>query len=151
MYLKRGYDCLENLVESSSTWSMNLSYPKGYALDMKKLLVSTVVLLAILSGCSTSEAEDLSPQNSVIDVVIDVRTPMEYADGHVEGSLNLDVESGTFESSLESLDKELTYLVYCRSGRRSAIAANLMRERGFEVFDLGSIQNMSDLGWPIGQ
>jgi rhodanese-related sulfurtransferase len=107
--------------------------------------------LAILSGCSTSEAEDLSPQNSVIDVVIDVRTPMEYADGHVEGSLNLDVESGTFESSLESLDKELTYLVYCRSGRRSAIAANLMRERGFEVFDAGSLQNMTDLGWSIGQ
>ena len=118
---------------------------------MKKILASTLVLIALLSGCSTGESEDLSPQDSAIDVVIDVRTPMEYAAGHVEGALNLDVESGLFESSLESLDKEATYLVYCRSGRRSAIAAEIMREKGFEVFDAGSLQNMSDLGWPIGQ
>lgn len=105
----------------------------------------------LLSGCGSSTAEDSSPQNTDIDVVIDVRTTIEYAAGHVEGALNLDVESGALESSLSSLDKQSTYVVYCRSGRRSAIAADLMRLEGFEVIDGGSLDNMVSLGWPIGQ
>lgn len=117
---------------------------------MKKLMSLALVAALFVTGCS-SPSEDLSPQNATIDIVIDVRTAMEYSAGHVEGALNLDVESGTFEASLTSLDKKSTYLVYCRSGRRSAIAAELMRSRGFEVVDAGSFENMVNLGWPIGQ
>lgn len=117
---------------------------------MRKMFVATITALVMLAGCSSS-SENLTPSNDEIDVVIDVRTVAEFTESHVEGSLNLDVESGTFEASLESLDKDATYLVYCRSGRRSAIAADLMRSKGFEVLDAGSLENMVNLGWPIGQ
>jgi rhodanese-related sulfurtransferase len=119
-------------------------------MHMKKLLTALAVGVVLLSGCSSTHA-DLSVANKDIDVVIDVRTQAEYATGHIENSLNLDVESGALEASLATLDKQSTYLIYCRSGRRSAIAADLMRSQGFEVLDAGSLENMVNLGWPLSQ
>ena len=75
-------------------------------------------------------------------VIIDVRTPDEFAQGHLEGAINLDVESGGFEAGLADLDPTAAYSVYCRSGRRSAMAADVMAENGFtEVTDLGSLES----------
>ena len=74
--------------------------------------------------------------------IIDVRTPEEYAQGHLEGAINLDVEGGEFEAGLADFDPTAAYSVYCRSGRRSAIAADVMAENGFtEVTDLGSLES----------
>lgn len=63
--------------------------------------------------------------------VIDVRTPAEYAAGHVSGAVNIDVESPDFTAQLAELDKSGTYYVYCRSGRRSGIATQQMADAGF--------------------
>ena len=84
-------------------------------------------------------------------VVIDVRTAPEFVEGHVQGAINLDVENGTFQGKLSSLDKSVEYALYCRSGSRSAMAAELMATAGFtEVRDLGALESAAQsLGLPI--
>jgi rhodanese-related sulfurtransferase len=83
--------------------------------------------------------------------VIDVRTVEEFADGHVTGAVNLDLENGAFLAELADLDKNVGYALYCRSGRRSAIAAELMATAGFtEVHNLGALESAAQtLGLPI--
>jgi len=77
-------------------------------------------------------------------VVLDVRTPEEFAQGHIEGAINVDVNSDTFIEDLAKLDKDTAYLVHCRSGRRSAKALEAMREASFTT-----IAHMNDglNGW----
>ena len=52
-------------------------------------------------------------------VIIDVRTPEEFTDGHIENAINLDFRSDGFRNEIERLDRDKTYLIYCRSGNRS--------------------------------
>ncbi|MHB8878600.1 MAG: rhodanese-like domain-containing protein [Myxococcaceae bacterium] len=69
--------------------------------------------------------------------LVDVRSPAEYADGHIEGAVNIPVDE--LEARLAELGtKELPVVVYCRSGRRADRAATLLRERGWrQVHNLG--------------
>ena len=64
-------------------------------------------------------------------VILDVRTPGEFAEGHLDGAVNLDVQSPTFEKRLRALDRTRSYLVYCRTGNRSRRATIAMQARGF--------------------
>jgi rhodanese-related sulfurtransferase len=64
-------------------------------------------------------------------VILDVRTPSEFAEGHIKGAVNLDVQSPTFEKGLRKLDRKRSYLVYCRTGNRSRRATLAMGELGF--------------------
>ena len=64
-------------------------------------------------------------------VLLDVRTPKEFAEGHIAGAVNLDVQDPQFGAKLAKLDRDKTYLVYCRSGRRSASACGIMNEQRF--------------------
>lgn len=83
-------------------------------------------------------------------VVIDVRTPGEYATGHLAGAINIDVEAGSFAANIKQLDKEAPYLVYCRSGRRSAIAAAQMADAGFtDIIDAGGLGALANAGAPL--
>lgn len=82
--------------------------------------------------------------------VIDVRTPEEFASGHISGAVNIPVEEADFGERIAELDPKASYLVYCRSGRRSAIAADLMAEAGFrDVVDAGGLQPLADAGAPL--
>ncbi|MBO3725190.1 rhodanese-like domain-containing protein [Actinomyces bowdenii] len=73
--------------------------------------------------------------------LIDVRTPEEYAEGHLEGAINIDIAAEDFTSRIQGLDPGASYQVYCRSGSRSARAVAAMREAGLtQVTDLGGIQ-----------
>jgi rhodanese-related sulfurtransferase len=63
-------------------------------------------------------------------VIIDVRTPEEYAGGHVEGATNLDFLAPDFDSRIRALDTNRTYFVYCHSGGRSADASSRMKAFG---------------------
>lgn len=65
-------------------------------------------------------------------VILDVRTPEETALGMIEGAIEIDFYGDNFESEIEKLDPEKTYLVYCRSGNRSAKTCNLMASKGFK-------------------
>ena len=69
--------------------------------------------------------------------LIDVRTPEEYSEGHIEASLNLNFRDANFDAQLEQLDKTKPVLVYCRSGNRSGQTAAKMKALQFQqVFDL---------------
>ena len=122
----------------------------------KLLMTSALVLLtvpAVASCASSSATKDTTAIMSLTPVsqVIDVRTPEEFAAGHVQGATNLDVESGAFEAAFAGLDKEAPFSLYCRSGRRSAIAADLMAKAGFtQVTDLGTLESAAtSLSLPI--
>ncbi|MDO5499555.1 MAG: rhodanese-like domain-containing protein [Propionibacteriaceae bacterium] len=64
-------------------------------------------------------------------VVLDVRSPEEYAQGHLPGAVNIDVNGADFEQRIAELDKTVPYAVYCRSGSRSATAVDIMAGQGF--------------------
>ena len=75
---------------------------------------------------------------------LDVRTAEEYADGHIEGTLNIDVLKSDFEkNALATLPKDKTIAVNCRSGKRSKNAARILVKIGFKVIELDSGYN----GW----
>jgi len=82
--------------------------------------------------------------------VIDVRTPGEFAAGHLDGAVNMDVEGGQFSAMIADLPKDAAYMVYCQSGRRSALAAQAMIDAGFtEVYDIGGIADWQAAGLPV--
>lgn len=77
-------------------------------------------------------------------VRLDVRTQEEYAQGHIEGTCNIDVTAPDFETkALSQLPKEKTIALYCRSGRRSKKAADFLSQKGYRVVELNSGFN----GW----
>ena len=77
-------------------------------------------------------------------VLLDVRTDEEYAGGHIAGSILLPVDNLAALAASKLPDKSATIFVYCRSGRRSAIAARQLVEMGYTgVYDLGGI-----IDWP---
>ena len=84
-------------------------------------------------------------------VILDVRTPEEFAGGHLENAVNLDYHSKTFEDTLNELDRNKTYLVYCQVGVRSGRALRLMKKIGFrEAYNLaGGIVYWGEAGFPI--
>jgi len=84
-------------------------------------------------------------------VILDVRTPEEFADGHIENAINLDYYSETFQDELDKLDKKKTYLIYCRSGKRSSNALNIAGELEFrEAYNmLGGIIEWKAEGLPF--
>jgi rhodanese-related sulfurtransferase len=77
-------------------------------------------------------------------VILDVRTPEEFAQGHLSGAVNVDLMAPDFEGRLGALDKAKTYLVYCRTGNRSAKAIQIMGRLGFR-----SVYHMFEgiVGW----
>jgi rhodanese-related sulfurtransferase len=108
---------------------------------MKKLIAILGVSVFFLTGCGSSP-ESVTNQGvtefakTVSDssvVVLDVRTPAEFMSGHLANAINIDVEGMQFNSDVSKLDKSKTYAVYCRSGRRSAIATDEMSKLGFKT------------------
>ena len=86
-------------------------------------------------------------------IILDVRTPSEFHDGHIEGGLSIDVNQPSFSEELEQLDRNATYLVYCRSGNRSRTALAVMDDLGFtRVYHLtNGITEWVDIGLPVNQ
>lgn len=71
-------------------------------------------------------------------IVIDVRTPAEYDDARLAGARLIDIASPTFAEEIAALDRDLPYVIYCRTANRSASARQLMEELGFtDVADIG--------------
>ena len=83
-------------------------------------------------------------------VVLDVRTPEEFAAGHLAGALNIDYKAADFRNRVAQLDKTKEYVVYCRSGRRSMEAAKIMAELGFpKLYNVaGGINDWTAAGFP---
>ena len=82
-----------------------------------------------------AEAWELISKNRESDdlVIIDVSTPREYEDLHLEGAINVNLLSKFFKTRLDVMDKSRTYLVYCKVGGRSKIVKKLMQRFGFQT------------------
>lgn len=99
------------------------------------VVAATATLLAV--GACSSPAATGVPAGAT---VVDVRTPAEYAAGHLSGAVNIDVESPDFATKIGALDPAGTYLVYCRTGSRAAVAKSQMGTQGFaHVTNIGGI------------
>ena len=98
------------------------------------------------TNLTTGQFEELI-QDSGIQLV-DVRTVAEYSDGHIPGSLNINVMDENFVIAAEEvLDKAQPVAVYCKSGRRSRNAAKVLVEKGYKVYNLDKgILNWIDEG-----
>ena len=84
-------------------------------------------------------------------LLLDVRRPDEFAEGHLKGAQLLNwLEADRFKEGAQGLDKTKTLYVYCRSGRRSNEAANFLAEQGYKVVDMkGGILAWKDAGLAI--
>lgn len=86
------------------------------------------------AGSSLQPAEFAAAAKLPDTILLDVRTPAEFAAGHLEGAVNADVQSADFA---QALDPDRNYAVYCRSGSRSKAAMAVMQQSGFSnLFDL---------------
>jgi rhodanese-related sulfurtransferase len=122
---------------------------------MKRL---SIILLLLLPAVvfAQEKKQILTPQefkNKTSDqsaVVLDVRTPDEFTQGHLAKAINKNVNDKDFEGYCTKLDKGKTYLVYCLGGKRSHTAAEVMRKKGLTVFELeGGINNWNDAKLPV--
>lgn len=125
-----------------------------YFLIMAAILVIGVMVYTSCAtrnnGFKTVSADEFSKLiNSSKDIqLLDVRSQQEYDEGHIAGAKLIDVNDSTFiDKALTQLNKQKTVAVYCRSGRRSAKAANAMVKAGFKVINLdGGIIAWQDAG-----
>jgi len=122
---------------------------------VKRLIAVLITSVFALTACgatgavTTMNVSDFAKKISDKSVVLlDVRTPAEFASGHISGATNIDFESGNFENEIATLDKSKSYAVYCRSGNRSGQATALMAKDGFKsIFNLdGGIINWQSAG-----
>jgi len=104
-----------------------------------KTLLITVLTLAFLTGCSrVDDATILAARDAVKQgaVIIDVRTPKEYQQGHVATAQNIPIEVIT--KTLASIPKGKEIVVYCASGNRSGTVANILRQNGWMVYNVAT-------------
>jgi len=108
------------------------------------LSVSLVVGVTVITSCigTKTTTKDITPQeaftliqknqNNPDFVIIDVRTPEEFGGEHIEQAININFYSETFRDTLNALDKNKTYLIYCQVGGRSSSALDIMAELNFK-------------------
>jgi len=106
---------------------------------MNKLFTVVSVVFMLVSSCSIgqnkNEIQIDAFQNKIATenyTLVDVRTAEEYANGHLEGALNIDYFSATFSEDIGKLGFETPVLVYCRSGNRSGKSMKIMYDMGFK-------------------
>jgi len=112
-------------------------------------------------GSKTSKINDIVPEKSyelIVEnkdnpdfIILDVRTPGEFSESHIEGAELINYQSPDFKDKVQELDKNKTYLVYCRSGMRSSASADIMVKMGFEnLYNLvGGIMGWESSGLPV--
>ena len=110
-----------------------------------RLLASVAIAATLAFGVAacTPAAEPISI--SAETVIIDVRTPDEFTSGHLDGALNIDVQSASFDETVSELPTDGEYVVYCQSGNRSAAAIGRMEGLGFTALtDAGGVGAASE-------
>lgn len=126
---------------------------------MKLRILSVFVVLMSLTSCIKKQVEGVQ----VVDIatyekqlkqpevqLIDVRTPEEFSQGHLENAKNINIMAEDFDAQVASLDKSKPVMVYCKSGGRSARASERLKELGFTMItDLeGGITNWNSENKP---
>lgn len=127
---------------------------------MKFRIVFLALLVFSLTSCLKTQTEGVQVLNSDkfeqklqdSDIqLVDVRTPAEFADGHLPNAINVNVMDDNFDAEMAKLDKEKPVMVYCKSGGRSAKAASKLKVQGFKnITDLdGGITSWKQAEKPI--
>jgi rhodanese-related sulfurtransferase len=98
---------------------------------------------------NTTEAQKIVAEKKAL--VLDVRTPDEFASGHIPGAINIDFRAGDFEQKIAALDKTASYLVHCASGNRSRQSLPLFEKQGFQhLYHLdGGLHAWENAGLPV--
>lgn len=103
-------------------------------------------------------ATDFLTRRRAREPVLDVRTPREYAQGHLAGALNVDVSAPDFEAQVERLARKgriepgSPVYLYCRSGARSGRAVRILREKGFDqAYNVGGFGALRAAGAKVGR
>lgn len=130
---------------------------------MRKIKILLLLSLIIsFFACKESSKSEISKVITVEEAhralasdmeyqLIDVRTVDEFKEGHLPGAVNICVTDDNFEKQLIHLDKNKPVYLYCRSGKRSARAAEILKQKGFkEIYDVkGGIQKWQEEGFEI--
>ncbi|HSK24860.1 MAG TPA: rhodanese-like domain-containing protein [Egicoccus sp.] len=119
-------------------------------------LAAALALAVAVAGCSAAPAPEAGgdPATGVVAeaearTLIDVRTPAETAEGHLDGALLIDLQAPDFAERVGALPRDEPYLVYCRSGNRSAEAIAIMTDLGFtDVVNGGGFDDLAAAGVP---
>jgi rhodanese-related sulfurtransferase len=108
---------------------------------MPVLLILLIGVAGSVASADRATVRELAPAQfkAMLDrrgvdaglVLLDTRTPKEFRQGHIEGALLLDFHAGDFRDRLKALDRNKTYLIYCRSGNRSAKTLAMLDPLGF--------------------
>ena len=128
--------------------------------SLTALALAAVASITVVTGCSSTATESPTAVSAAASapalgaeldaagfaaalkrpgtIVLDVRTPAEFAEGHLPGAVNIDVSAADFATRVAALDKTTPYAVYCRYGNRSAAALEVMKGQGFtSAYHLG--------------
>ena len=128
---------------------------------MKRIVL--FILLICIGSCASGstdmsiidvdakEAYELIYSHKNDLIILDIRTESEYIDGHINGAINIDFYSKDFREKLSKLDREKTYLLYCRTGNMSSKAISDFRELGFKkIYHLyNGISEWYNKGLPV--
>ena len=121
-------------------------------------LLALALLLAACGGSSTQVVETVSPEAAAeklaedpAPILLDIRTPEEVAEVRIPGAVNIDFYETTFADQIAQLDRDASYVVYCRSGNRSGQAMELFEELEFvDVANVdGGIVSWYEAGLPV--
>ena len=122
------------------------------------LSIAGMLALAACSAGTATQVETVSPQEAqqlLVEnpgaVLLDIRTPEEFAGPRIEGAINIDFYAPDFADRVGALDPDAAYVVYCRSGNRSSQARGVFEALGFaDVSDVrGGIVSWHEVGLPL--
>lgn len=136
----------------------------------KLILISTVIISMFTVSCGNSQ--NTSPETALANpevivnvdaksfndlivsqpgTILDVRTPEEWAEGTLKDAVKINYHDDNFEQQVEKLDKTVPVYVYCRSGKRSSSAADILKEKGFtKIYNLdGGITSWQENGFEV--
>lgn len=131
-------------------------------MNSNKILLLALLAFFAFTGISLAQSADSATVVSVEifekmskkkkkTVILDVRTPEEVAEVHLAGARNIDVQDELFQQNIEQLNKNKTYLLYCRTGKRTAVAGAKMKAAGFKKVYMmdGGITSWKEKGKPV--
>ena len=124
---------------------------------LKKLLVLGVVITFSINAYAQNDyllsankfAETIALDSG--SIVLDVRTPVEFKNGHIAGAININIFDTAFQKKVQKLDKEKNIYIYCQSGRRSTRALDFLKSVGYEqLYELnGGISEWEKENLPV--
>lgn len=126
---------------------------------MKRILTILMLVLSaiFIAGCSSGDAITLITPDAYVEqfedvgtdhLLIDVRTPQEFASGHIAGAINIPVEQ--LANRLSEVSTSMPIVVYCQSGNRSGQASTILAQNEYDdIYDLGGIARWRSAGYPV--